>query len=307
MSATSRGGALLDLEQGRRLARPATDGEPTADRRRRRGGALAWLAVVVAVVVAAWWYALAQALTPTPGAMEIVSRTLDELARYAGAGVDGATAYASPERWALMGQRVRETVVMSVLASGLAGAAALATVAFASRVLTVGEFGRGWGPVRRGVFGLTRGAHVVARAVPEVIWALVFVFLLGPGLLTGALALAVHEAGVLGRLGSDVVDDVDRAPLRALRSAGAGAAQVFAYGVLPQVLPQLVTFLLYRWEVVVRATVVIGFVAAAGLGHQLLSDLAQRSWTGVGQVLLMSVLLAFAAEAVAAGLRRLAR
>lgn len=299
--------AQADLEHGRRLARPPTGDASGVARRHRRGSGVVAVAAVAATVAAAWAYALSQALTPVPGVVEMVDRALDELARYAGVDAAGPTAYTDPARWATVGQRVRETVVMSVLASGLGGAGALATVSFASRVLTVGEFGRGSAQLRRGVFALTRGAHVVARAVPEVIWALLAVFVLGPGLLTGALALAIHEAGVLGRLGADVVDDVDRGPLRALRSAGSGAIATFAYGVVPQTLPQLVTFLLYRWEVTVRATVVVGFVTSAGLGHQLLSDMARRDWTGVGQVLVLAILLAFAAEAVAAALRRLAR
>lgn len=300
--------ARLDLEHGRRLTAPpaGAGGAGGAGGGRRRGRGAAAVVAVAALVVTAWWFALSQAHAPTPGLVEIVDRAAGELVRYAGVGAEGPTAYAQPDRWALMGQRIRETVVMSVLASGLAGAGALATVAFASRLLTVGELAGARWPSRAAHLAV-RGAHVVARAVPEYVWALVLVVVLGPGVLVGALALALHEVGVLGRLGADVIDDVDRGPLRALRSSGAGTVQVFVYGVLPQVLPQLVTFLLYRWEVVVRATLVVGFVAGAGLGHQLLSDVATHVGPRVGQVLLVAVLLVFAAEAVAAGLRRLAR
>lgn len=300
--------AEIELDQGRRLARgPAepTPGSPAGGA--GPGWRVAAPIVLIVVVAGAWWFTFRRAITPLPAAGEMLAR----LARFASdlAGVDatGPTVYAQSAEWARMGELALDTVVMSVLASGLAGAGALATVAFASRVLTVGEFASAPPAVGRTVFAVTRGAHVVARSVPEFVWALLLVFVLGPGLLTGALALALHELGVLGRLASDVVDDVDRGPLRALRSSGARTAQTFAYGVLPQVLPQLVTFLLYRWEVVIRATVVVGFVTAAGLGDQLRLDFSARDWTGVGLVLLTYVVLVFCAETVAAALRRLAR
>jgi phosphonate transport system permease protein len=199
-----------------------------------------------------------------------------------------------------------ETVAMSVLAAGLAGLGALATIAFAARSLTVGEFGSGR-PLARGSFLAARGLHVVTRSVPEVVWALLLVFLVQPGVLAGALALALHDVGVMGRLGSDVVDDLDRAPLRSLRAAGAGKLALLAYGVLPQALPQLVTYLLYRWEVIVRASVVVGFITAGGLGYQLRLDLSFRRWTDVALVLLAYVLLVWTVDVVSSLLRRLAR
>jgi ABC-type phosphate/phosphonate transport system permease subunit len=294
--------AQLELEHGRRLPR----------RRRRaavaprRGRAVAAVGLLAALVLA-WWYTLAQALQPIPQPLAIAERIAAEVARYAGVGTPGPTPYGDAAAWWRMVQLARDTLVMSVLATGMAATGVLATVAFASRAFTVGELASGNRLLRRALFVASRGWHLLARAVPEFIWALLIVFVFRPGLLAGALALALHETGVLGRLASDVVDDVDRSPLRALRTAGASRLQTFAYGVLPQVLPQLVTFLLYRWEVVVRATVVVGFITGAGLGYQLHQDLVGRSWPGVGQVLLVYVLLVFLAEAVAGGLRRLAR
>lgn len=88
--------------------------------------------------------------------------------------------------------------------------------------------------------------------------------------------------------------------------APAGWALV-AYGVLPQALPQLVTYLLYRWEVIVRASVVVGFITAGGLGDQLRLDLSFRRWTDVALVLLAYVLLVRTVDAVSSALRRLAR
>lgn len=283
---------------------------PPAHAPRRRGlrpGRVLAVAATIAVVAGSWWFTLAQQTTALPPLGEIADRAGRFITDLVGADVEGPTAYEQASQWQLMAELAGDTVVMSVLAIGLAGAATLATVGFASRLLTVGELA----PARRGLgralFAVTRGAHVVARAVPELIWAMLIVVVLSPGLVAGALALAIHEVGVLGRLSSDVVDNVDRSPLRALRSSGAGTLQAYGYGVLPQVLPQLVTFLLYRWEVVLRATVVVGFITGAGLGEQLDSFRVRLDWDGVGLVLLTYVLLVLGGELVSAGLRRLAR
>lgn len=297
--------AELDAPPDRRLVRQPR--QPRGSAVARRGRVLAAALVAVAAVGGAWWWTLAQQSSPLPGWAEIAERAGDFARDLAGLGAEGPAAYVQPSQWLLMGELALDTVVMSVLASGLAAVVTLATVGFASRLLTVGELASARRRVGRALFTAARSAHVVARAVPELIWALLIVVVLSPSLVAGAVALAIHEAGVLGRLSSDAVDNVDRAPLWALRSAGAGTVQVYAYGVLPQVLPQLVTFLLYRWEVVLRATVVVAFITGAGLGEQLDSYRVRLQWDDMGLVLLVYVLLVFGAEAVAAGLRRLAR
>ena len=291
------------LEQAHAGPAPA----PVPGARTRRTPWRSWVAVAVgvALVVAAWATVLSAEASPLPPLPEIAARAAGFAGDLLGAG-DATPAYRDGGSWARVGGLAVDTVVMSVLATGLAGLGALATVAGASRSLTVGEFGpgglRGWV-----VHLLSRGLHTVTRSVPEVVWALLVVFTLQPGVLAGALALALHEVGVLGRLGADVADSLDRGPLRALRAAGAGRTALLLYGVLPQALPQLVTFLLYRWEVVLRASIVVGFITGAGLGFALRLDLAFRRWTDVALVLLTYVLLVWAVDLASSLLRRLAR
>lgn len=293
--------ARLELAQAGVLPAPGR----RAPGRRRRSGGPAFGIGLAAVIVAAWAFVLSRQGS-VPDLPEILERT----ARFAGdlLGLDatGTPDYAEAAGWWGVGRLAVDTVVMSVLAAGLAGTGALATIAFAARSLTIGEFGAG-GRLGRPVYLLARGMHVLARSVPEVVWALLIVFLVPPGVLAGALALALHDLGVMGRLGADVVDDLDRAPLRALRATGAGKLALLAYGVLPQALPQLVTFLLYRWEVIIRASVVVGFITGAGLGYQLRLDLSFRDWTHLALVLLCYVLLVWMVDAASALLRRLAR
>lgn len=293
--------ARLELAQARVLPAPGR----RRTRPRRGPGGLGFGAALAAVTIAAWVFVL-QREGDVPDLVEIVERTAGFAADLIGVGSTQPPAYAEAASWRVAGTLVLDTVVMSVLAAGLAGAGALATIAFAARSLTIGEFGTGRS-LGRPLYLLARGLHVLARSVPELVWALLIVFFVPPGVVAGALALALHDLGVMGRLGADVIDDLDRAPLRALRAAGAGRLALLAYGVLPQALPQLVTFLLYRWEVIIRATVVVGFITGAGLGYQLRLDLSFRDWTDLALVLLCYVLLVWVVDAVSALLRRLAR
>lgn len=294
-------GVDLEVEQAGRVL-PTPPSRPTAGVRGRRRLA----AGLLIATVAAWTFVLGQDGTPVPGVGTVAERTADFLSDLSGVGRDGRPAYLEPASLRRVASLALETVVMSVLAAALGGLGALATIAFAARSLTIGEFGSG-GPFGRIAYLTVRGLHVVTRSVPELVWALLVVFLVRPGVLAGALALALHEVGVMGRLGSDAVDDIDPGPVRSLRASGAGKFALLAYGVLPQALPQLITFLLYRWEVLVRASVIVGFITAAGLGYQLRLDLSFRRWTDVALVLLVYVLLVWTVEAVSSVLRRLAR
>jgi phosphonate transport system permease protein len=290
----------LELAQARVLPDPARD----TGRRPLRGRTLAL--GLLTVTATAWALVLSQPGTPLPGLAELADRTIRLLAAFAGARQEAPPAYADPGRLRHVAGLALDTVVMSVLATGLAALAALVTIGPAARSLAAEATGSARRP-RGVVLVAVRALHVLTRSVPELVWALLVVFLVRPGNLAGALALAVHELGVLGRLGADVIDDLDRAPLRTLAAGGAGKAATVAYGVLPQALPHLITLLLYRWEVTIRATVVVGFVTAAGLGHQLRLDLSFRRWTDVALVLVAYVVLVWTVDAMSSALRRLAR
>ncbi len=119
------------------------------------------------------------------------------------------------------------------------------------------------------VFGAAKAVLNVLRTVPEIVWAMIFVFMVGLGPFPGVLALGVHTAGVLGKLFGEVLEDVDRAPLEALQATGATRFRILVYGVLPQALPQFVAYALYRWEVNIRAAAMMGFVGAGGLGQRI--------------------------------------
>ncbi len=255
------------------------------------------------VVTASWVRVLGQdASGPGLLSAEAWQRAGDFVADLAGANESGTPAFAQWDSWREALRLAGDTLVMSVLAAGLAAAGALATVSFAAGNLA----GRG-SVANRAIVAVTRTAYLLTRAVPELVWALIVVFVFSPGILAGAIALAIHNFGVLGRLGAEIVEDIDQGPIDSLKSSGAGRVQLLFYGVLPQVLSQFVTFLLYRWEVIIRTSVVVGLVAVAGLGYQFRLDLAFFRYTDVALLLIVYVLLVWAADIVSIGLRKLAR
>lgn len=107
------------------------------------------------------------------------------------------------------------------------------------------------------------------RSIPELVWAALLLIAAGLGPMAGTLALALHTTGVLGRLFAEAVENVPDGPGAALRLRGVGEGRVFLYATLPQVLPQLMSYTLYRWENNIRAAAVLGVVGAGGLGQML--------------------------------------
>jgi phosphonate transport system permease protein len=107
------------------------------------------------------------------------------------------------------------------------------------------------------------------RSIPEFVWALMFVRAVGLGPFSGVMAIGVAYGGMLGKVYSEIFETVNERPLEALQSTGANKLQIFFYGWLPQVLPNFISYTLYRWECAVRASAVLGLVGAGGLGQQI--------------------------------------
>ena len=133
---------------------------------------------------------------------------------------------------------------------------------------------------------------------------MVIVFFLSPGILPGAVALAVHNYGVVGRLSAEVVENLEPGPARALRAAGASNFQMLLYSIFPQALPHFLTYLLYRWEVIIRTTVVVGFVSAGGLGREFRLSLSFFHYTDLALLIMWYLVLVIAVDLLSAWLRR---
>lgn len=189
-----------------------------------------------------------------------------------------------------------ETLAMSALGTLLATGAGLLLALPASR----GAAGtRGWvaGPVRLLLNAL--------RAVPELVWAALLLICAGLGPMAGTLALALHTTGVLGRLFAEALENAPPGPAAALRVQGVGEGRVFLYATLPQIVPQLLSYALYRWENNIRAAAVLGVVGAGGLGQMLAFHLGLFQMGRTATVLLAMLLLVALVDALSFGARRL--
>jgi phosphonate transport system permease protein len=153
-----------------------------------------------------------------------------------------------------------ETLAMSALGTLLAAAAGLALALPASR-LHAGDAAWARSPTRLVLNAL--------RSIPELVWAALLLISAGLGPFAGTLALALHTTGVLGRLFAEAIENAPPGPGAALRVQGVGSGRVFLFATLPQVLPQLMSYTLYRWENNIRAAAVLGVVGAGGLGQLL--------------------------------------
>jgi phosphonate transport system permease protein len=151
---------------------------------------------------------------------------------------------------------------------------------------------------------LARVILTVLRGIPELVWALVFVRVFGLGPTAGVLALGLTYGGMLGKVYAEILESEDGAPARALLRTGSPRAVALLYGLLPLASKELVSYTIYRWECAIRASVVMGFVGAGGLGQ--LMDQAMKMLNGgeASTILMVFVLLVLGADALSNGLRR---
>ncbi|RMF90210.1 MAG: phosphonate ABC transporter, permease protein PhnE, partial [Nitrospinota bacterium] len=138
---------------------------------------------------------------------------------------------------------------------------------------------------------LARALLNLFRAVPEFVWALLFVRVVGLGPFPGVLAIGVAYGGILGKVYAEILEEVEPRPLEALQSTGASQLQILCYGFLPQVLPHAAAYTLYRWECAIRAAAIMGFVGAGGIGQQLELTMRMFDYRQVMTCLLIIFLL----------------
>lgn len=185
-----------------------------------------------------------------------------------------------------------ETLAMSVVGTLLAVIGGLA--------LALPAAGRLGTPLR----GLTRVLLNILRSIPELVWAALLLVAAGLGPFAGTLALAAHTSGVLGRLFADALENVEPLPEASLRTNGAAPLAAFLYATLPQALPQMLSYTLYRWENNIRAAAVLGVVGAGGLGQMLKYHLSLFQMQSAATVVLAMLLLVAAVDALSFALRR---
>lgn len=198
-----------------------------------------------------------------------------------------------------------DTIALAVLSIVLA--IALATpLAFLARRPGRRHAGRGALARRVGAM-LLRFVLLIMRSVPPPVWAFVIVFVLFPGLWPGAVALAIYNAGVLGRLQGEVLENMDQRPARQLTATGATAAGALTVATVPAVSGRFVALGLYRWEVAVRETVIVGVVGAAGLGRRLDEQTSAFDYDGILATIVALFVVTIVVDFASAAIRRTLR
>lgn len=209
-----------------------------------------------------------------------------------------------PEFLRLVLREAWRTVAMATAGISLALLAAVPLALLATSSLSVsalaGKMGRAAALVRLGV----RWLLLVLRSVPELVWALIFVRVVGLGATAGVLAIALSYAGMLGKVYAEILESGDGEPTRALLRNGAGRLQAFVYALLPQNAAELSSYTVYRWECAIRSSVVLGFVGAGGLGQQIDASMKMFNGGEVATLLLVFVGLVALADALSAALRK---
>ena len=145
---------------------------------------------------------------------------------------------------------------------------------------------------------------VASRSVNALIWGLLLVAVLGPGVLAGIIAIALRSIGFIGKLLYEAIEEIDERQVDAIRATGASPAQVIAYGIVPQVLPAFATISVFRWDINIRESTVLGLVGAGGLGLALESSLNTLAWPQVTLILIMILATVVVSEWLTAMVRK---
>jgi phosphonate transport system permease protein len=196
------------------------------------------------------------------------------------------------------------TVAIATAGLTLALLLAVPLTLLSTHVLSVSALS---GHMARGPFWLRQAVRwglIVLRSVPELVWALVFVRVVGLGPTSGVLAIALTYAGMLGKVYGEILESGETHATQTLLRNGSSRLQAFAYGLLPQNAAELTSYTVYRWECAIRSSVVLGFVGAGGLGQQMDNSMKMFNGGEVFTMLAVFVALVALADRVSAALRK---
>jgi phosphonate transport system permease protein len=144
---------------------------------------------------------------------------------------------------------------------------------------------------------------VSSRSINALIWALMLVTIIGPGVFAGIIAIALRSIGFCAKLLYEAIEEIDEGQVEAVRATGASGAQVTAYGIVPQVLPAFAGISVFRWDINIRESTVLGLVGAGGIGLELNAAITQLYWTQVSLILLVIIATVIVSEWVSAKVR----
>jgi phosphonate transport system permease protein len=190
-----------------------------------------------------------------------------------------------------------QTVFLAFMATAFAIPVAFAISFAAARNLTRGS------ATARILYSVVRAVMNFTRAVEPLVWALIFISWVGIGPFAGVLALWIHSVASLAKLYSEQIESIDRGPVEAITATGASYLQVLRYGVVPQVVPPFLSFTIYRWDINVRMSTIIGFVGGGGIGYILKPRVDLGQWGEVGTLVLLIAATVWIMDVLSAKIR----
>ena len=204
----------------------------------------------------------------------------------------------------LVARETWRTVAIATAGLTLALLLAIPLALLSVRVLSISSLTGRMAPLPAAARQLVRWLMIVLRSVPELIWALVFVRVVGLGPTAGVLAIALTFAGMLGKVYAEILDSGDAHPAASLLRNGSGRLQAFLYALLPQNAGELTSYTLYRWECAIRSSAVLGFVGAGGLGQMMDASMKMFNGAEVATMLMVFMALVWVADRISAALRK---
>ncbi|MEI2415535.1 phosphonate ABC transporter, permease protein PhnE [Orrella sp. JC864] len=203
-----------------------------------------------------------------------------------------------PPRWHYMGQLLRplwDTLNIATLGTAIGALIAVPVAFLAARNTT---------PSRLLLRPLALAVIVASRSINSLIWAMLLVTVVGPGVLAGIIAIALRSIGFIGKLMYEAIEEIDPRQVEAVTATGANRPQVLAYAVVPQVLPALVGTTVYRWDINIRESTVLGIVGAGGIGLPLAASVDTLAWPQVTVIFAAILATVFLAEWVSHRVRQ---
>lgn len=153
-------------------------------------------------------------------------------------------------------------------------------------------------------YPLARLMMTLSRSIHEIVWALFFVAVVGLGAMAGVMAIAVRSVGFIAKMTAEAIEDIDHGPVEAIRAVGGSNFQVIMYAILPQVLPQIVSVVIFEWEINIRRSAILGLVGAGGLGLVFFRQMNTFNYHGVTSVIAAILIIILLGEAVSYFIRR---
>jgi phosphonate transport system permease protein len=209
-----------------------------------------------------------------------------------------------PEFLMMVLKETWRTVAIATAGITLSLVLAIPLALLATRTLSISSLSGSMSWPARALRTFVRWVLIILRSVPELIWALVFVRVVGLGPTSGVIAIALTYGGMLGKVYAEILESGDAHGTQSLLRNGSGRLQAFFYGLLPQNAAEITSYTVYRWECAIRSSAVLGFVGAGGLGQQM--DVSMKMFAGseVATMLIMFVILVWIADYVSAWLRK---